>query len=89
MRRDDWATDAQCARVDPEIFFPDSGDRPAIAEAKSICASCPVRIACLDEALAQEGGRTASNRFGIRGGKTHSQRYHLYTRMRKQERSAA
>jgi WhiB family redox-sensing transcriptional regulator len=35
-----------CAQVDPELFFPELG-QPATA-ALAICASCPVRVTCLD-----------------------------------------
>jgi hypothetical protein len=39
-----WA-DALCAQVDPDLFFPERG-QPA-ADAKLVCAACPVRAACL------------------------------------------
>ncbi|MFE7077887.1 WhiB family transcriptional regulator [Streptomyces sp. NPDC057620] len=84
-----WRTRALCVQTDPDLFFPQPGDKQATAAAKEICAACPVRVACLEAALAEEGGRTAASRFGIRGGKTHSQRYHLYSRARKLRRTAA
>ncbi len=45
-----WWQSARCRRTDPEVFFPEKGKptRPA----KSICARCPVRAECLEEALA-------------------------------------
>jgi WhiB family redox-sensing transcriptional regulator len=46
----DWRLEAVCAEVDPELFFPERGDR-ALA-AKRICAGCPVRVECLSFALA-------------------------------------
>lgn len=83
----DWRTDAVCATDQfakhRNLWFPNPGDTEATDAAKSVCAACPVRRACLADALTEEGGRTAANRFGVRGGKTHSQRYHLYSRSRK------
>jgi WhiB family redox-sensing transcriptional regulator len=39
-------TDALCAQVDPELFFPELGE-PATG-AKAVCAACPARVRCLD-----------------------------------------
>lgn len=48
-----WRRQAACRGVDPSIFFPpDDGGRvrsSVYAKARSICASCPVRLACLKE----------------------------------------
>lgn len=44
----DWMDSAACAGMDPERFFPDSGND---AEVKRVCMSCPVRAECLDYAL--------------------------------------
>lgn len=44
-----WYTDALCAQVDPEIFFPVKGG--STRDAKTVCRACPVRQACLDYAL--------------------------------------
>jgi WhiB family redox-sensing transcriptional regulator len=46
-----WRADALCSalRVDPELFFPIGHGDPAQrqeAEAKAICRSCPVVLAC-------------------------------------------
>lgn len=48
----DWMTHADCADTDPALFFPEVGENDAAHEAKAICAQCPVRIACLEHALA-------------------------------------
>ena len=64
----DWRLHAACQRLDPDLFFsPDSfetkqerDDREA--EAKAVCAACPVRERCLDYAVA------AGERYGIWGG---------------------
>ena len=64
QRRQDWRLEAACRGMDPETFFPPRGVR--VDEAKAICAGCPVRSQCLDDALAD--GR--SEHFGIWGGVT-------------------
>jgi Transcription factor WhiB len=49
-----WRLAAACRSADPELFFPLSGSGQAleqIAEAKAICAGCPVRRQCLEFAL--------------------------------------
>lgn len=56
----DWLNDASCRGGDNELFF--SSSAPDIAEAKAICARCPVRIPCLVEALEN------NEQFGIWGG---------------------
>lgn len=57
---DDWREAAVCAQTDPEAYFPIKGGsaRPA----KQVCAICPVRTECLDDALATD------ERHGVRGG---------------------
>lgn len=68
----DWRAQASCATADPDLFFPE-GDTPAdrIAEAKKICAVCPVKQACLEEALRSRehdgicGGLTVLEREAI------------------------
>jgi WhiB family transcriptional regulator, redox-sensing transcriptional regulator len=52
-----WQERAACRDIDPELFFP-VGDADAAAtlrqtaEAKKVCATCPVRAACREYALA-------------------------------------
>lgn len=45
VAREVWEA-ALCAQVDPEIFFPETGQpsRPA----REVCAACPVRTPCLE-----------------------------------------
>lgn len=68
-----WQEYAACADADPEVFFPvgEPGSRMydrEVAEAKSYCAVCPVRAACLADAVAGElavgvfGGTTPEER---------------------------
>jgi Transcription factor WhiB/Homeodomain-like domain len=68
----DWRVRAACrSGVDPETFFPASDSGPdyeaQVAAAKAVCARCPVRAACLDEALARIP-------YGIAGGLTPEER---------------
>ncbi|OEJ26825.1 hypothetical protein AS594_22400 [Streptomyces agglomeratus] len=71
---------ALCKGIEPELFFPERGDRRSAALAREICAQCPVVAACLADALASEGDAGHSMRFGIRGGKSPEQRYAIYQR---------
>lgn len=41
---------AVCASVDPELWFPPQGS--SSAPAKALCMTCPLRRACLAEAMA-------------------------------------
>jgi WhiB family transcriptional regulator, redox-sensing transcriptional regulator len=61
--------DAVCTDVDPEIFFPHPGE--SAEPAKMICAGCPVRAECLEQAL--ERGLDD----GVLGGLTHIERRNL------------
>lgn len=80
---------ALCVGEDPEVFFPLPGDRATAAKAREICARCPVIEACLTAALREEGGRSHSTRFGIRGGKSPNQRHRLYKQRRAEEEAKA
>jgi hypothetical protein len=76
-RRDrEWRSDAACLDVDPDVFFPAAEFGPAyedsVARARSICARCPVRAACLDFALVAlpcgiAAGLTQDERRRMRG----------------------
>jgi WhiB family redox-sensing transcriptional regulator len=75
-----WQDQAVCQPteynpVDADIFFPGPDDTAKITAAKSLCAQCPVRRACLDAAL--ESGDT----HGIRGGMTEEEREPLHERI--------
>ncbi len=41
---------AVCATVDPELWFPPPGG--STKAAKELCFTCPVRVACLEVAMA-------------------------------------
>jgi hypothetical protein len=71
MTGQDWRSRAACRGVEPELFFPvaESGPQWAaqVAEAKAVCAGCPVRAECLAFALERlpygiAGGLTAEER---------------------------
>lgn len=53
-----WQQEGRCRSVDATVFFPPmtfehKPDREAReAEAKAVCAECPVQVECLDFALA-------------------------------------
>ncbi|MGW6009665.1 WhiB family transcriptional regulator [Streptomyces sp. NPDC055210] len=66
----EWELRAACLAVDPEVFF----RRKDIAEAKWICAGCPVQSACLDAALAREADLPQGARKGIVAGLNGPQR---------------
>jgi WhiB family transcriptional regulator, redox-sensing transcriptional regulator len=78
ITRGHWRSAAACQTADPELFFPisDSGKSLAqVAEAKAVCAGCPVRRECLAFALGTEqvhgiwGGTTARERVIAQRGK--------------------
>ena len=66
-----WRERAACRDADPETFFPTAESGPEhdrqVATAKAVCARCPVRTECLDEALARIP-------YGIAGGLTEHER---------------
>jgi hypothetical protein len=92
-RKPDWRDDAECATDQyakhRDLWFPSHGDHEAIAAAKRVCATCPVRTACLDDALAEEGGRSHDGRHGIRGGLGPRGRRRRYEQTRKSRQQAA
>ena len=74
-----WMADALCRQVGSEPFYPEPPEgMPAtsaqryrdrmIQAAKEACARCPVRLQCLDHAIAED------ERYGVWGGMTRSER---------------
>ena len=82
----DWRTRAACGGTDPHLWFgPD--DEPALeqrtreARAIDICRPCPVRLRCLDDALAEPSQR------GVRGGMGEKRRKALrHAALKRQQR---
>ena len=60
---------AACKGLDPRLFFPERGE--STAEAKAVCAACPVRADCLDWAIA------TTQKWGIWGGTSERERHRL------------
>jgi WhiB family transcriptional regulator, redox-sensing transcriptional regulator len=69
-----WRDQARCREVDPDLFFPIGDGRLGqrqIAQAKSVCAECPVAVECLAFAMrclpdGIAGGTTAAERSEMR-----------------------
>jgi WhiB family transcriptional regulator, redox-sensing transcriptional regulator len=63
-----WMSQAACKGL-TALFFGERGeDRHSVAEARLVCAGCPVRVECLAYALEQ------GERFGVWGGATRDER---------------
>jgi WhiB family redox-sensing transcriptional regulator len=74
-----WADEAACRNV-PHIFEAADGARDGSAEvrkAKGVCAGCPARQFCLDEAMSEERGG-ATSRYSVRGGLTPAERAEVW-----------
>lgn len=72
-RQGEWVSRSMCAGADkPDRWFPNQKQTPGrardVAEAKAVCAMCPVRAACLEWAL------KAREPHGIFGGLTEQER---------------
>lgn len=66
-----WHDQAACRNHDPEIFFPIGETGPALqqlADAKAVCATCPVRRPCLLAAFA------SGSDHGVWGGWSENER---------------
>jgi WhiB family redox-sensing transcriptional regulator len=78
----EWRRAAACVDADPALFFPEGGPGAglAVAAAKRVCCSCPVRTTCLADVMAWV---QSSARYGVGGGlsATERQRLHLQHRI--------
>lgn len=64
----EWMDQAVCASIGSDPFYPPPDSNAAIAAVgMSICEGCPVRVECLEYALANYNAATD---FGIWGGTT-------------------
>lgn len=79
----DWREFADCAQVDPEMWFPESPSSAERDQALLICEACPVRIECLTESLA-----TGSTE-GMWGGFSESDRKRMFRAVAAGERPEA
>jgi WhiB family redox-sensing transcriptional regulator len=70
-----WRKRAACRGIDPEVFYP--VDDEEAEEAKAVCEGCPVRMACLEHALAHR------EREGVWGGSTERERRRILRQRRK------
>ena len=73
----DWRELALCAQVDPELWFPESGQPNG--KAKLVCSWCDVKVECLAFAL------RANEQYGVWGGLSPDER----RRLRRRQREAA
>jgi WhiB family redox-sensing transcriptional regulator len=73
--RQAWLDQAACRELDPERFFPESGEQTKAAEAKAICAGCQVRNQCLELAVTAAGGIDGDH--GVFGGTLPGERSRL------------
>jgi WhiB family transcriptional regulator, redox-sensing transcriptional regulator len=73
--RQAWLDQAACRDLDPERFFPESGEHTKAAEAKAICAGCQVRDQCLELAVKAAGG--VDQDHGVFGGTLPAERSRL------------
>lgn len=67
VQREPWTAYAVCRGVDPDLFYPERYRPDQVAQAKAVCAGCPVAGPCLDYA-------NAHNEPGIWGGLSERQR---------------
>ena len=70
-----WLTHGACRGVDTNVFFPEIGTSDN--RAKAICRACPVRIHCLEFALA------SAEKFGVWGGLSEKTRKKLRAQRRR------
>lgn len=59
MTKDNWAEDAACQNTTVDFYSQETAEKK---KAKAICAECPVRFACLQNAM------DTKEKFGIWGG---------------------
>lgn len=68
----DWRDSALCREIGSEIFFPEPSDWWSNAQAKKVCAQCPVQAECLSAGMTEE--------YGIWGGLSSTERRRLRNR---------
>ena len=85
--KDVWFCRAACRALPTELFFPagelDDQAVEQAEEAKAVCAQCPVRVACLEFAIA------TNQPYGIWGGANTSERRSIRRRRQAERRRQA
>ena len=66
-----WRGDARCRGTEAEVFYAPGTDGPDSDVARAMCLGCPVRVQCLDFAVA------TGELFGVWGGTTPRERRRL------------
>lgn len=84
MAEPDWRDRANCAGVSVTVFFHPEGERDPErsrreARAKAFCRGCPVRVECLQEALAD------TNSYGTWGGMSERERRQVIAARKRQK----
>jgi WhiB family redox-sensing transcriptional regulator len=70
--RPPWFDHAACRGTDVALFHPERGDTGVEAQARKVCATCPVRDQCLTHAVTHHeihgiwGGTSARERRRLR-----------------------
>lgn len=70
----EWKNEAACRGVDPTWFAPAEDALTQYPRGRAVCMRCPVRDACLTDAMNREGDKPASHRAGLWGGLSPEQR---------------
>jgi WhiB family redox-sensing transcriptional regulator len=73
---EDWLTRAACRGEDPQLFDGTLEGGRDVAQAKAVCARCPVRVDCLTDALELRDDTT------VRAGMTAAERREYLRRAR-------
>ena len=85
---DPWRrSEGLCSDEDPELHFPDGESSPAargqIAEAKAVCAACPVLAECREWELTPTSKGRLRNEYGVFAGMTADERRAALRRARR------
>jgi len=70
-----WRQLGACRGLDPRVFYPDDEDEAI--EAKTVCADCGVRVACLEYSL------QVREKAGVWGGATERERRRMIRQRRR------
>lgn len=66
-----WRGEARCRGTAPDVFYTPGAEGPEADAARAFCRGCPVRVECLEFALA------TGELFGVWGGTTPRERRRL------------